>query len=112
MRLLSIFGVLNFGLFVLAKYEKNVTSVDAHSNKRLLQEATGILAIKCLCYESNCAGELQSCPFYSCYQMFSPFRVLLHRGCYVALEDEGWVQRGRILWNFCNTDFCNIQLPT
>ncbi|KAI6180318.1 hypothetical protein M3Y98_00707200 [Aphelenchoides besseyi] len=104
MRLLSVFGVLISSLFVLADYVKNETSVDVHASKRLLQEGPGLSVIKCLCYESNCSGGLQNCPFYSCYQMFSPLGALLHRGCYVAMEQEGWVQRGRILWHFCNTN--------
>ncbi|KAI6180389.1 hypothetical protein M3Y98_00714700 [Aphelenchoides besseyi] len=99
-----LFGVLISSLFVLAEYVKNETSVDVHASKRLLQEGPGLSVIKCLCYESNCSGGLQNCPFYSCYQMFSSLGALLHRGCYVAMEQEGWVQRGRILWHFCNMD--------
>ncbi|KAI6231254.1 hypothetical protein M3Y95_00361900 [Aphelenchoides besseyi] len=112
MRLFLVYGFLVSVLFVvvLAKYEKNV---DVHSNKHLLQDISSYNGpfIKCYCYNNHCLGLLQDCPGMSCYQLYDLSEELLRSGCYLERRRNGWIQSYRFLWQFCNTDECNAELP-
>ncbi|KAI6204291.1 hypothetical protein M3Y94_00656500 [Aphelenchoides besseyi] len=111
MRLFAIIGVLSITVTVVrAGYEvEDTDDVDVRRGKRVQDPPP--TAITCYCKNSDCHGLDQYCENKSCFEVFNQLDWLISRGCSNERKLDGWEHRGRMVWYFCNEDYCNDEYP-